>query len=99
MHIADFELGVLGANGVVAGGSPIAVGAGLSCKLRGTTRWWSVSSFATARRTGALCTRPEHGRHLEAPHHLRLRKQPLRLHHPALLFHVGGEHRACETGL
>jgi len=34
MHIADFQLGVLGANGVVAGGFPIAVGAGLSCKLR-----------------------------------------------------------------
>jgi pyruvate dehydrogenase E1 component alpha subunit len=34
MHIADFSLGVLGANGVVAGGFPIAVGAGLSCKLR-----------------------------------------------------------------
>lgn len=36
MHIADFSLGVLGANGVVAGGFPIAVGAGLSCKMRGT---------------------------------------------------------------
>ncbi len=36
MHIADFSRGVLGANGVVAGGFPIAVGAGLSCKLRGT---------------------------------------------------------------
>lgn len=36
MHIADFSVGVLGANGVVAGGLPIAVGAGLSCKLRGT---------------------------------------------------------------
>lgn len=36
MHIADFSVGVLGANGVVAGGFPIAVGAGLSCKLRST---------------------------------------------------------------
>ena len=36
MHIADFSIGVLGANGVVAGGFPIAVGAGLSCKLRKT---------------------------------------------------------------
>ncbi|MGQ9655975.1 MAG: thiamine pyrophosphate-dependent dehydrogenase E1 component subunit alpha, partial [Thermodesulfobacteriota bacterium] len=36
MHIADFSVGVLGANGVVAGGLPIAVGAGLSCKLRAT---------------------------------------------------------------
>lgn len=38
MHIADFSIGVLGANGVVAGGFPIAVGAGLSCKLRGTSQ-------------------------------------------------------------
>jgi len=36
MHIADFSLGILGANGVVAGGFPIAVGAGLSIKLRRT---------------------------------------------------------------
>lgn len=32
MHIADFSVGSLGANGVVAGGIPIATGAGLSLK-------------------------------------------------------------------
>jgi acetoin:2,6-dichlorophenolindophenol oxidoreductase subunit alpha len=36
MHIADLELGILGANGIVGGGIPIAVGAGYSAKLRGT---------------------------------------------------------------
>ena len=36
MHIADFKLGILGANGIVSGGIPIAVGAGYSIKLRGT---------------------------------------------------------------
>lgn len=36
MHIADFKLGILGANGIVAGGIPIAVGAGLSIDYRGT---------------------------------------------------------------
>jgi len=36
MHIADFSLGILGANGVVAGGFPIVIGAGLSIKLRKT---------------------------------------------------------------
>ncbi len=36
MHIADFSLGILGANGVVGGGFPIIVGAGLSIKLRNT---------------------------------------------------------------
>jgi TPP-dependent pyruvate/acetoin dehydrogenase alpha subunit len=36
MHIADFSIGILGANGVVAGGLPIIAGAGLSIKLRRT---------------------------------------------------------------
>lgn len=36
MHIADINLGILGANGIVAGGIPIAVGAGYSAYLRGT---------------------------------------------------------------
>ncbi|MFX1295666.1 MAG: thiamine pyrophosphate-dependent dehydrogenase E1 component subunit alpha [Promethearchaeota archaeon] len=34
MHIADFKYGILGANGIVGGGIPIATGAGLSCKLK-----------------------------------------------------------------
>jgi acetoin:2,6-dichlorophenolindophenol oxidoreductase subunit alpha len=36
LHIADFELGVLGANGIVSGGIPIAVGAAYSIQLRKT---------------------------------------------------------------
>jgi len=36
MHIADFERGNLGANGIVGGGLPIAVGAGISIQNRGT---------------------------------------------------------------
>ena len=36
MHIADFSIGILGANGVVAGGLPLICGAGLSIKLRKT---------------------------------------------------------------
>jgi TPP-dependent pyruvate/acetoin dehydrogenase alpha subunit len=36
MHIADFEGGNLGANGIVGGGFPIAVGAGLSIQNRGS---------------------------------------------------------------
>ena len=35
MHIADTELGMLGANGIVGGGIPISVGAGFSCKMEG----------------------------------------------------------------
>jgi len=36
MHIADFDRGMLGANGVAAGGVPLACGAALSAKVRGT---------------------------------------------------------------
>ncbi len=36
MHVADFSLGMLGANGIVAAGCGIAAGAGLSARYRGT---------------------------------------------------------------
>ncbi|MBE3579468.1 MAG: pyruvate dehydrogenase (acetyl-transferring) E1 component subunit alpha [Caldanaerobacter subterraneus] len=36
MHIADATKGILGANGIVGGGFPIAAGAALSAKMRGT---------------------------------------------------------------
>ncbi|MEK9672982.1 MAG: thiamine pyrophosphate-dependent dehydrogenase E1 component subunit alpha [Rhodospirillaceae bacterium] len=35
MHIADFDIGMLGANGIVAGGMPIITGAGLACQMDG----------------------------------------------------------------
>lgn len=38
MHIADFSIGMLGANGVVGGGYNLAVGAGLAAKLSGSDR-------------------------------------------------------------
>jgi pyruvate dehydrogenase E1 component alpha subunit len=34
MHIADMDIGILGANGIAGGGLPLAVGAGLSAKYR-----------------------------------------------------------------
>jgi len=36
MHIADVEKGMLGANGIVGGGIPLAIGAALSVKVRKT---------------------------------------------------------------
>ncbi len=36
MHIADMDIGILGANGIAGGGLPIATGAGWSAKWRGT---------------------------------------------------------------
>ena len=38
MHIADFSIGMLGANGIVAGGIPIITGAGLAAQLEGQGR-------------------------------------------------------------
>jgi pyruvate dehydrogenase E1 component alpha subunit len=35
MHIADLDLGILGANGIVGGGPPIATGAALACQYLG----------------------------------------------------------------
>ena len=35
MHIADMTKGMLGANAIVGGGPPLAVGAAIACKLRG----------------------------------------------------------------
>jgi acetoin:2,6-dichlorophenolindophenol oxidoreductase subunit alpha len=34
MHIADFDLGILGANGIVAGGAPIAMGAAFASRYK-----------------------------------------------------------------
>lgn len=38
MHVADVEKGILGANGIVAGGPPISVGAALAAKIRDNGR-------------------------------------------------------------
>ena len=47
MHLADFSVGMLGANGVVAAGMPIAVGAAARLKIKGELR--SSRFLATAR--------------------------------------------------
>ncbi len=36
MHIADLDLGMLGANGIVGAGIPLTTGAALTCKLKST---------------------------------------------------------------
>lgn len=38
MHLADFSVGMLGASAIVGGGLPLAVGAGLSSKMRKTNQ-------------------------------------------------------------
>jgi acetoin:2,6-dichlorophenolindophenol oxidoreductase subunit alpha len=47
MHVADMEIGMLGANGIVGGGIPIATGAGLAAQYKGSDRV-SVSFFGDA---------------------------------------------------
>ncbi len=47
MHIADFSKGILGANGIVGAGIPIATGSGYSAKVRGTDQV-SVAFFGDA---------------------------------------------------
>ena len=56
MHIADFEIGMLGANGIVGGGLPIASGAALAAQLEGRGTWPSASS-AMARPPKASSTK------------------------------------------
>jgi TPP-dependent pyruvate/acetoin dehydrogenase alpha subunit len=55
MHIADFSIGMLGANGIVAGGIPIVTGAGLAAQLDGRGRV-AVSFFGD----GAASAGPFH---------------------------------------
>ncbi len=38
LHMTDFDLGILGANGIVAGGIPVASGAALAFQMRGEER-------------------------------------------------------------
>ena len=57
MHIADPARGIFGANGIVAAGLPIAVGAGTPPSCAATARWWPASS-ATARSPRGCSTRP-----------------------------------------
>jgi pyruvate dehydrogenase E1 component alpha subunit len=38
LHMTDFDLGILGANGIVAGGIPMATGAALAFQMRGEKR-------------------------------------------------------------
>ena len=55
MHIADFGIGMLGANGIVAGGIPIVTGAGLAAQLESKGRV-AVSFFGD----GAASAGPFH---------------------------------------
>ena len=82
MHIADFSIGMLGANGIVAGGIPIVTGAGLAAQLEGKGRV-AVSFFGDgASNAGPLPRIDQHRCDVETADALRLREQSLfRRHH------------------
>jgi pyruvate dehydrogenase E1 component alpha subunit len=54
MHIADMSKGMLGANAIVGGGPPIAVGAAQSLQLQGIDAI-AVSFFAAVNGSGKYC--------------------------------------------
>ena len=57
MHVADFSVGMLGANGIVGGGFAPATGAALASQLRGEDRV-SVCFFGDGAMQRGLFTRP-----------------------------------------
>ena len=85
MHIADFSIGMLGADGIVGAGLPIATrrGPGRPAGGRGQRR----RRLLRRRRLpgGRVPRGAQSGRHLEAAPALRLREQPLRREHAGLL--------------
>ena len=72
MHIADISKGIIGANGIVGAGIPIAVGAGYAHKYRGTDGV-SVAFFGDgASNRGTFHEGPEYGGRAESAGSIRL---------------------------
>ena len=85
MHIADIELGNLGANGIVGAGIPIAAGAALGSKIRKDGKV-TVCLLRRWRRTHRRIPRGrQRRRHHELARRFRLREQPVRYGHPRRL--------------
>ena len=81
MHIADIDKGMLGANGIVGAGIPLATGAALTAKLKKTG---GVARRLLRRRReqpGPVPRVAQHGVELEAARRLRGREQRLRRVH------------------
>ena len=78
MHIADFGIGMLGANGIVAGGIAIVTGAGLAAQMEGKGGV-AVSFFGDgASNAGPVPRMPQHRGDLEVADALCLREQHVR---------------------
>ncbi len=81
LHMTDFNLGILGANGIVGGGIPIAVGAGLAFQQRKEPRV-ALSFFGDgATNEGSFHEALNLAGAVEAARDLLLREQPVRRGH------------------
>ncbi len=94
MHIADFSIGMLGADGIVGAGLPIAAGAAMAAKLEGE------GSIAAVFFGDGACQEGEFHEVLnlaaiwKTSPAFRLREQPLRREHsPLLLLGGPGDHQ------
>jgi hypothetical protein len=78
MHIADFGIGMLGANGIVGGGISIVTGAALAAQMAG--QWPRGGLLLRGRRIEcwALSRMPQRRGELEVADRLRVREQSLR---------------------
>ena len=72
MHVADFSVGMLGANGIVAGGIPIACGAAQGLRLLGSDAIVACFFGDGATNRGSVSRRHELGRGLSLAGALRL---------------------------
>ena len=99
MHMADVELGVFGANGIVAAGVPIAAGAALAWKYRGARPRCVRILRRRRRQSGRALRDAEPGRPLAAPTHLRLREQRLRRDGPGSRRNRRTQHRRSSGGV
>jgi len=62
-HIADFSVGMLGANGIVGGGFGLAVGAALAARYQKPARYLSCSSVTAHPTEARSMRRPTWRRH------------------------------------
>ena len=82
MHIADFDVGMLGANGVVAANIPIAAGAAHAIKLSGGDRIVACIFGDGAINRGPFLEGLNWARVYDLPILFRLRRQRVCRHHP-----------------
>ena len=78
MHVADLDLGIFGANGIVGAGIPIAAGAALAAQLEGSDRVAVAFTGDGATDIGAFHESLQPRGAVEPPDDLRGREQRLR---------------------